>query len=232
MLVRNWMRRQLITVSPQASMYMARELMNQNNIHVLPVIKSGRVVGILTDRDLKRAEASDATTLDVFELNYLLKKLKISEIMTRDPYTIEYDRTLSEAAHLLLEHQLEAVPVMDGKDQLMGILTRTDLERAFLTLTAFERKGIQFGIRLDEAPGALMAVIDTLRNKGCRLASLITSDALTDPPARDAFLHIYEVDRSKLPDLTDALSVCGALLYIVDLKTGERVLLRAEESEE
>ncbi len=232
MLVKNWMRRQVITVSPQASMYMARELMTQNNIHALPVIKNSRVVGLLTDRDLKRAEASDATTLDVFELNYLLKKLKISEIMTPNPHTIAYDRTLSEAAHLLLEEQLEAVPVMNGNDQLMGILTRTDLERAFLILTAFGRKGIQFGIRIDETPGTLMAVIDAVRGGGCRLASLITSDPSTDPPARDAYLHVYEVDRSKLLDLTNALSTCGTLLYVVDLKTGERHLFKGKEIDE
>ena len=222
MLVKKWMRSPVVTVSPEASMYMAREIMNQHDIRALPVMKQNRLVGLLTDRDLKRAEASDATSLDVFELNYLLKTLKVAKIMGPNPVTIEFDATLSEAAESLLKHKLDAAPVMDGKDRLIGILTRSDLERAFLTLTALGRRGIQFGVRFTDASGALLKIIDLIRAAEARLASLITTDGGDGENMREAYFHIYEVDRERLPELVAALNQKSVLLYMVDLKTGQR----------
>ena len=85
MLVKNWMRKPVLTISPKDNMYKARELMNQNNIRTLPVVEDNLLVGLLTDRNLKQAEASNATSLDVFELRYLLAKIEVANIMTKDP---------------------------------------------------------------------------------------------------------------------------------------------------
>lgn len=222
MLVKNWMHRPVLTVSPKASMYMARELMDQNHIRALPVVNENRLVGLLTDRHLKRAEASDATSLDTFELAYLLKKLEVAKIMTTDPITIDLNGTLSEAAGIFLENKLDALPVMEGGRKLVGILTLSDLQRAFLTLTAFKRRGVQFGMRLEDTPGVLMGIIDVIRQTGARLASLITADPSDVTGMRDVYFHINEVNREKMPDLMAELRQKGELLYIVDLRMGER----------
>ncbi|MGD9209931.1 MAG: CBS domain-containing protein, partial [Desulfobacteraceae bacterium] len=137
MLVKNWMRQPVVTISSNDTMYMARKIMTENNIRSLPVVKGKHLVGLITDRELKRAEASDATSLDVFELNYLLKKVKVEKIMRTRPVTISFDATLSEAAEIMLEQKLDALPVMTEGSKLIGILTQTDVERAILTLTAF-----------------------------------------------------------------------------------------------
>lgn len=230
MLVKDWMRRPVVTVFHEASMYTARELMDQYNIRALPVMKDGKLAGLLTDRDLKRAEASDATSLDRHELSYLLRKLKVAGIMRPDPVTIQFDATLAEAADCMLEYKLDAVPVMAGKKRLMGILTRSDIERAFLNLTAFGRRGVQFGIRLADVPGALLEVIYLIRAAQARLGSLITADHCKEENKREAYIHIYNVNRKRLSELVTALQQKGTLLYVVDLKTGERRLFEAKES--
>ena len=222
MLVNSWMRRSVVSISPQDSMHTAREMMNKNSIRALPVIKENCLVGLLTDRDLKRAEASDATSLDVFELNYLLKTLAVGKIMRTNPITIGFDATLSEAAEILMEHKLDAVPVMGDEDHLVGILTQTDIERAFLNLTAFGRRGIQFGIRFNDTQGALMELIDAVRHAQGRLASLISTDRTDGENMREAYFHIYGVFRERLPNLLTALRQKGTLLYVVDLTTGDR----------
>lgn len=224
MLVKNWMSRPVVTVPPTASMQMARDLMNRHSIGALPVVRDDKLVGLLTDRALRKAEASDATTLATYELSYILQKVEVSKLMQSNPVTIEFDNTLSEAADLFLEHDLDAVPVMAAKDQLMGILTRSDLSRAFLKLTSFGRRGIQFGIRLSDTPGAVMEIIGTVRDAGARLASLITTDSQSGKDMREAYLHIYQVNRDKLPDLLGELRRKGTLLYLVDLKTNHRQL--------
>lgn len=202
-------------------MAMAVKLMEQNNIRALPVIRDEALVGLLTDKELKRAQASDATTLDIHELHYLLDKIIVAEIMISDPVTLAIDATLSEAADLFWERKLEAAPVTD-KEQLVGILTQSDLDRAILKLTSFGRRGVQFGIRVSDTPNAIMDLVNIVRNVRARLASLITTDGAESHATREAYLHIYDLNRAVLQDLTGQFAQKGILLFMVDLKTGER----------
>ena len=105
MLVRNWMSKPVITIDSNDSMQEAMKVMKQHQIPMLPVMKKGKLVGIVTDRDLKRASASDATTLEVHELLFLISKIKVKDIMTKDPVTIPVDYTVEEATEILLEEQ-------------------------------------------------------------------------------------------------------------------------------
>ena len=222
MIVDNWMSRPVVTISHKSTMEIAINLMKQYKIRALPVIRDDILVGLLTEKDLKQAAASDATTLDIHELHYLLGKITVAEIMTADPKTISIDSTLSEAADLFLEHKLEAAPVMSDKDKLVGILTQSDLDRAILKLTSFGRRGVQFGIRVSDTPNAIMDLISIVREARARLASLITSDGSEQNATRDAYLHIYDLNRAVLQDMIRQLNEKGALLYMVDLKTDER----------
>ena len=199
--------------------------MDQNNIRALPVVDGEKLVGIVTDRNLKRAEASDATSLDTYELGYLLQKVEVGSIMIQNPPTLPFDATLLEAAELFLEHKLEAAPVMAAEDQLVGVLTRSDLERAILKMTASRRKGVQFGIRVPDTPGLIMEIIEAVRNVRARLAGLITTDVSEGTDEREAYLHIYQLNRRALPELKERLGKLGTILYWVDLRTGERQLL-------
>ena len=102
MLVTNWMSKNVITVNEDDSMQEAMKLMKQHTIRMLPVLKDGSLVGVVTDRDLKRASASDATTLDVHEMLYLISKIKVKSIMSKNPISVSPDLTVEETAEVLL----------------------------------------------------------------------------------------------------------------------------------
>lgn len=124
--VRNWMSEKAITITPQTTLPEAQRIMFEHNIRRLPVMNGEKLVGIVTLGDIREAKASDATTLSIYELNYLLDQLTTKDFMTPNPITITSDATIAEAARLLVEHKVGGLPVMDD-GKLVGIITETDL---------------------------------------------------------------------------------------------------------
>jgi len=132
-LVKDWMSKKVITVGPHTSIPDAGHLMRLNKIRRLPVVdKKGKVIGIVTRSDIREASPSDATTLSVWELNYLLAKLQVVDIMTKNPVTIHAEDTLMTAAKLLYENKIGALPVVDDKGILTGIITESDIFRVLI----------------------------------------------------------------------------------------------------
>jgi len=124
----------VVTIDADDTLLHATRMMKDNKIKHLPVVdRSGSLVGIVTDRDLKKASASDATTLEVHELLYLLDKVTIQTIMSKNVVTVDKGTPLKQAALLMVDKGIGCLPVMDGK-QLVGIVTRTDVLRYFAGL--------------------------------------------------------------------------------------------------
>ena len=113
MLVKDWMSRPVVTVDENNSMQTATLLLKKHEIRMLPVMKNNKLTGIITDRDLKKASASEATTLEIHELLYILTKIKVKDIMTKDPITVPVDYTVEETAEVLLKRKISGVPVLD-----------------------------------------------------------------------------------------------------------------------
>jgi CBS domain-containing protein len=128
-LVKDWMTRDVVTISPEMTLPEAHRLMEEKKIRRLPVVDSGRLVGIVTRGDIRGAEPSGATSLSIWEVNYLLAKLKIGEIMTAQPLTIAAEETIGEAARLMLEKKISGLPVVDQAGHLVGIITESDIFR-------------------------------------------------------------------------------------------------------
>jgi acetoin utilization protein AcuB len=128
-LVRDWMTPEVITITPETSLSEAHELMKNKRIRRLPVMDHGRIVGILTLGDVRAAEPSGASTLSVWEANNLLAKLKVVEIMSRDPVTIQQLASISQAAKIMLEKKFSGLPVLNETDHLVGIITESDIFR-------------------------------------------------------------------------------------------------------
>ncbi|RDI96614.1 CBS domain-containing protein [Meiothermus sp. QL-1] len=135
MLVKDFMTPNPQVVTPEASVPEAAQLMKKGGFRRLPVVKDGRLVGIVTDRDLKEAMPSDASSLSIWELHYLIAQLKVGEIMTPDPITIGENLPLQAAAKLMLEHKVGGLPVV-REGQLVGIVTVSDVLRAYLAREA------------------------------------------------------------------------------------------------
>lgn len=98
----------------------------------MPVVKKGKVVGIMTRSDVRSAQPSSATTLNVWEMNYLLAKLKVKDVMTTDPFTIGPDDTIKRAAELMHQHRIGALPVVEKDGLLVGIITESDIFRILI----------------------------------------------------------------------------------------------------
>jgi acetoin utilization protein AcuB len=123
------------TVSPETPLLDARRLMQERRIRHLVVVEGGRLVGIVTDRDIRLNLPSPATSLSVWEINYLVGRLTVGEVMSRTVLTVDPARDVRSAARLLIDHKIGALPVLDGAN-LVGIVTDTDLLRALATTTA------------------------------------------------------------------------------------------------
>ena len=129
--VREWMTSNPITITQQTTLPEAHRLMREHKIRRLPVVNKGKLVGIVTLGDIREARPSDATTLSVYELNYLLDQVTAKEFMTHDPITISLNATIGEAARLMVEHKIGGLPVVED-DELVGIITETDFCRLLM----------------------------------------------------------------------------------------------------
>jgi CBS domain-containing protein len=128
-LVKDWMTRNVVTITPDTTLSEAHRLMTEKRVRRLPVMKNNLLVGIVTLGDVRGAEPSGATSLSIWEVNYLLSKLKIEEIMSRNLLTISSNATIGQAAELMLEQKVSGLPVVDEKKQLVGIITESDIFR-------------------------------------------------------------------------------------------------------
>ena len=127
-LVRDWMSSDVITIRPETTLPEAHQIMTTEEIRRLPVVDDqDRLVGIITIGDIRSAEPSPATSLSIWEMNYLLSSLKIEKIMARHPKTISADATLAEAARTMLEYRVSGLPVVDEAMKVVGIITESDI---------------------------------------------------------------------------------------------------------
>jgi acetoin utilization protein AcuB len=200
----------------------AVKLLKKNNIGRLPVMKKGKIVGIVTDRDLKRASASDANSLEIHELLYLLSILKIEKIMSKDPITVPPDYTVEETAEVLLDNKISSTPVVDDQGQLVGIITQNDLFRALISLTGERKKGIQFAFNVADRPGSTTELTDIIRNYNGRLASILSSYDNVPAGYHRVYIKACQIDREKVPELKNELREKAVMLYFVDQREQKR----------
>lgn len=135
-LVKDWMTQKVITITPDTPLPDAHRLMTEHRIRRLPVVKDDRLVGIVTLGDVREAEPSDATSLSIWEINYLLSKLTVEKLMTKNPIIISPDATLSQAAWTMLQYKISGLPVVDDAGRVVGIITESDIFR--LVVKAWE----------------------------------------------------------------------------------------------
>ncbi len=214
MLVKDWMTKDPVTITDETSMMKAIHLMKQHRFRRLPVLQQGKLVGVVSDRDLKEASPSKATTLDVHELYYLLAELQVKDIMTRHPVTVAVDDTVEHAAQVMLEHTISGLPVLDNTGSLVGILTQSDIFRALMHITGIEQGGVQYALRLEDKPGLIKEVVDLLRGKGARFVSLLTSYATTREGYRDVYLRVKNLAPEAARAAKEELAGRYELLYM------------------
>ena len=176
MLVEKRMKRDPVTVSPEDSFRHAMTLIRQKGIRHLPVVDEGGLVGILTDRDIRQASPSPATSLEIHELHYLLEKVKIREIMTRKVHTVTPGTPIEEAARLMLTHRIGGLPVMEA-GRLVGIITETDILTAFVDVMGIQQEQARLELVLEDRPGSFLEVCRIMQEQGGDIVSVVTATA-------------------------------------------------------
>ncbi len=222
MLVKDWMSTNVITVNVNDNMQQAISLMTDHKISMLPVLDEGKLVGIVTDRDLKRAAPSYVTLLEVKQILYHMSRVEIKAIMNVDPITVPVDFTIEETAELLLSHRISGCPVVDDGGTIVGVITKNDLFKAVISLTGVRKRGVQFGVELDDKPGSIKEVTDIIRAHGGRLVSIMSSYDKVPEGRRSAFIRAFNINREKLAQMVKEIQAKAKLTYVVDHKENSR----------
>lgn len=174
MLVGERMSRPVISIHPDMPIQDALNMMHKEHLRRLPVVdKRGKLVGIVSERDLLHASPSDATSLSVWELNYLISKITVDGIMTKEVITITEDTPLEEAARLMADGKVGCMPVMHD-DELVGIITETDLFKVFLELLGARESGVRLTVLLPDLPGELAKLTQAIFILGGNIIALGT----------------------------------------------------------
>ena len=198
MLVVDWMTPDVVAVKPETSLLKCRNLLKEKNIRRLPVVDGdNRVVGIVSDRDVRGASPSKATTLEVHEMQYLLAELKARDIMTPRPLTVKPEATVEEAALLMLDRKIGGLPVVNDDGALVGIITDQDLFKLLVEITGVRQGGVQLNFVISDALGSMRDLFDTLRERQARILSVLTA---YQDGKRNVSIRIRNMDDSRSED--------------------------------
>ncbi len=222
MLVKEWMSTPVITIDPEEPMPNAVNLMKDKGIRMLPVLKKSQLVGVLSDSDIKRASPSDATLLEVHELLYLLARVKVRDIMNKNPVTIPVHFTVEEAAEKLLTHGISGAPVVDEKGNVVGVITRADMFKVLISLSGLRHRGVQFAFEIEDRPGSIKELTDVIRAAGGRIASILGTYDRAPTGYRHVYIRAYNLDRAGLEELKETLKKKAKMLYLVDHRENKR----------
>ncbi len=216
MIIKDWMTKDVITVDPEASMMRAAKMMKEKGIRRLPVVdENGKLLGMLSDRDVKEASPSKATTLDVHELYYLLSEIKVKNIMTPNPLTIRDTDTVVKCAAIMHDKKISGLPVLNEQGKLVGIMTQNEVYSVLLSITGVYHGGVQFGLTLPDERGTLKEVLDCLRGHKARIISVLSSFDKVEKGFRQVFIRIMDMDKSVLNELQKELDAKYHLTFWV-----------------
>ena len=204
MLVRDVMTKNPITIDIKASIREANDLMKKNNINKLPVVdKSGSLVGIITANDLQRAAPSEATTLDMYELSYLLSKLTVEKTMVKKVFTVQETETVEAAAKIMSDGDFGCLPVMKDK-LLVGIITDSDLFKMFINMFSTDVPSVRAVVKMADASGALGKFTQKIADENGNIITCITSDD-DDPKYKKITIKVTGVSLDKFKEICNSV---------------------------
>ena len=175
MLIKDWMATSMLTVDINTSVMRATRTMKENNIRRLPVLSHGKLVGVVTDRDLKEASPSSTSEMDIHEMYYLLSEMKIQDVMTNKCICLQDTDTLEKAALIMLEEKISGIMIQDKDKNLVGLLSETDILRGFIHATGIQDGAHQFVIDMPDEAGSVSKALKAIRHHGSRVLSVLTS---------------------------------------------------------
>lgn len=174
MYVSDWMTKKVIILYPDDYLSDAIALMRGHSIRHLPIMKNDKLKGILSDRDIKEYSPSKATTLDIYELHYLLAKTHVKDVMKTKVVTVAPETPVEEAAMLMLDKNVGCLPVLD-QGHLVGIISDKDIFRSLVDITGVRHGGNRICVMIEDRAGSIREVADLVRKHNFRLQGILTS---------------------------------------------------------
>jgi acetoin utilization protein AcuB len=214
MQVKNWMTSDVVTVDEDASIIKVSQILKEANIRHLPVMSKGKLVGMITDEDVKEASPSRSITLSAHELYHLLSEMKAKNLMKANPITITPDQTMEVAAVKMLEHRVTGLPVVTDEGELVGIISQGNVFRVLISITGIYQGGIQFAFNLEDRGGSIKEVADVIREWQGQIVSILSMSETAEEGYRQVFIRIKKIPEQDLEQMIKKLERGFKLLYV------------------
>ncbi len=212
MLVSERMSHPVISIQPDMPIHDALNLFKQEHIRRAPVVKNGKLIGIVSDHDLLNASPSPVSSLSVWEMNYLLSKVTVAEVMTKNVVTVESDTPIEQAARIMADNKIGGLPVMDD-GKVVGIITETDLFKIFIELMGARELGVRVTAIIEDKLGALAKVTRAVAEAG---GSFIAFGMFTgeDPSTKMITFKVIDMDETAVQHAIDSI-----VTKVIDIRT-------------
>ncbi len=173
MRVRDFMKTNVITIPSSTSIYDALKIMKDNNIKRLPVVDDGKLVGIVTRKGLSEATPSKATTLSIYELNYLLSKMTVKDVMHKNVITVSPDTSFEQAAYIMHKYQIGGLPVLEN-GKLVGYISSNDLFNVMVQMNGLDKPVTRFTIEIpeDKTNEAIIDIVGIMKDNNIEVKLL------------------------------------------------------------
>jgi acetoin utilization protein AcuB len=205
-----------MTVDADTSVIEVIQLLEENDIRHLPVMSQGKLVGMITDQDVREVYPSKTAAIRAQELYYLLAEMKAKDVMQADPILIRPDRTMEVAAVMMLEHRVTGIPVVTEKGQLVGIISQGDVFRVLISITGIYQGGIQFAFNLEDRPGSIKEVAEYVREANGQIVSILSTTDTADEGYRHVFIRIKKLSVEALQRMIRKLEKNFMILYFIE----------------
>ncbi len=205
MLVKERMTSPAMTVTADTTFQDALKLMRDQKFRRIPVVDhEGKLIGIVSERDLLHASPSPATSLSVWEVNYLLWKLKVADIMTHHVITISQDAPIEDAANLMVTRKIGGLPVVNSSNQVVGVITETDIFKAFAEMLGSGEKGVRLTIKVPSGSGTLARLSQAIYEAGGLIISVGSLDK-ESAKERELIIKVRGVTKDKIVKVLEDL---------------------------
>ena len=222
MLIKDWMHKHVITVDVNDTVEHALDLFREHNTSMLPVTGEGKLLGILTPRDLKKVSSTDDSPPDLNSIPDYIRRLKVNEVMSREPLAVPLDYTVEETAELVLARRIPGCPVLDQHGDIVGIVTKKDLLQAFVAGSSIGKLGILCGFMVKDEPDTIRDLFDILRKYDARACSIMSCYANAPQGYRYLQIRAFHIDRRMMDQMRKELETKARVLFIVDRREDKR----------
>lgn len=216
MVVKDFMTRKVVYVSPDTTVAHTADMMREQGLRRLPVIENDRLVGVVTERTMAEASPSKVTSLSIYEMNYLLNKTKIRDIMARDVVTVSPYASLEDAVYAMMKNQVGIFPVVEA-GQVFGVITEKDVFKAFLEVSGYGEEGIRVIITADDTVGTLAKIVDTISADNLNIKRTVVATRRSGKVA----IEIQIDGKADVTDLREKLIKQGIQVDAIELTSAK-----------